>query len=43
MNPRNGNFGRGLGDFFGYRSRLEGWLEEGEFEGLELDERPVAS
>jgi cation diffusion facilitator CzcD-associated flavoprotein CzcO len=43
MNPRNGNFGRGLGDFFGHRSRLEGWLEEGEFEGLELDERPVAS
>jgi cation diffusion facilitator CzcD-associated flavoprotein CzcO len=42
MNPRNGNFGRGLGDFFGYRERLEGWLEDGEFEGLELDERPVA-
>jgi cation diffusion facilitator CzcD-associated flavoprotein CzcO len=36
MNPRNGNYGRGLGDFFGYRERLEQWLDEGACEGLEL-------
>jgi hypothetical protein len=36
MNPRNGNYGRGLGDFFGYRERLEQWLDDGACEGLEL-------
>ena len=40
MNPRNGNFGRGLGDWFAYRELLEGWLEAGSLEGLELDVRP---
>jgi len=40
MNPRNGNFGRGLGDWFAYRELLEGWLEAGNLEGLELDVRP---
>jgi cation diffusion facilitator CzcD-associated flavoprotein CzcO len=39
MNPRNGNFGRGLGDWFGYRERLEGWVEAGELDGLELEVR----
>ena len=43
MNPRNGNYGRGLGDWFGYRERLESWLEDGTFEGLELDVRSPAS
>ena len=43
MNPRNGNYGRGFGDYFKYREVLEGWLETGEFEGLDLDERYVAS
>ena len=42
MNPRNGNYGRGLGDYFGYRDLLESWLDQGEFEGLDLD-RPAAS
>ena len=42
LNPRNGNFGRGLGDYFAYRERLEGWLEQGDCEGLELDVRFVA-
>ncbi|MGH9016912.1 MAG: flavin-containing monooxygenase [Acidimicrobiales bacterium] len=42
MNPRNGNYGRGLGDWFGYRDVLEQWLEEGTFEGLELDVRSSA-
>ncbi len=43
MNPRNGNFGRGMGDWFGYRHRLEQWLEAGTFEGLEVEVRSTAS
>ncbi len=42
MNPRNGNYGRGLGDWFGYRELLEGWLRDGRFEGLELEVRSTA-
>jgi cyclohexanone monooxygenase/pentalenolactone D synthase len=42
MNPRNGNYGRGLGDYFGYRELLEGWLAAGDLAGLELERRPVA-
>jgi cation diffusion facilitator CzcD-associated flavoprotein CzcO len=42
MNPRNGNYGRGMGDWFGYRELLEQWLEDGRFEGLELQVRSVA-
>jgi cyclohexanone monooxygenase/pentalenolactone D synthase len=42
-NPRNGNYGRGLGDWFGYRQVLEEWLEAGGFEGLELEVRSTAS
>ncbi len=41
MDPRNGNFGRGFGDYFAFRDLLEGWLEAGDLEGLELDTRPV--
>ena len=37
MNPRNGNYGGGFGDYFGYRELLESWLEQGDFEGLELE------
>jgi cation diffusion facilitator CzcD-associated flavoprotein CzcO len=37
MNPRNGNYGGGFGDFFGYRELLRGWLADGRFEGFELD------
>jgi cation diffusion facilitator CzcD-associated flavoprotein CzcO len=36
LKPRNGNYGRGLGDYFGYREILRGWLADGDFEGLEL-------
>ncbi len=36
MNPRNGNYGRGLGDWFGYRELLEGWRAAGDLAGLEL-------
>jgi cation diffusion facilitator CzcD-associated flavoprotein CzcO len=43
MNPRNGNYGRGMGDWFGYRELLEKWLEEARFEGLEIEVRSTAS
>ncbi|HKY17265.1 MAG TPA: NAD(P)/FAD-dependent oxidoreductase [Microthrixaceae bacterium] len=36
MNPRNGNYGRGLGDYFGYRDLLHQWLDDGECDGVEL-------
>ena len=36
MNPRNGNYGRGMGDWFAYRELLEQWLAAGRLEGLEL-------
>lgn len=39
MNPRNGNYGRGLGDYFGYRKILTSWLESRDCEGLELEMR----
>jgi cation diffusion facilitator CzcD-associated flavoprotein CzcO len=42
MNPRNGNYGRGMGDWFAYRDLLEQWLAAGTFEGLELEVRPTA-
>jgi cyclohexanone monooxygenase/pentalenolactone D synthase len=41
VNPRSGNYLGGMGDFFAYRELLDGWLEEGSFEGLELT-RPSA-
>ena len=37
--PRDGNYGRGFGDWFGYRQRLEQWLESGALDGLELKVR----
>ena len=43
MNPRNGNYGRGMGNWFGYRQLLEEWLEAGVFEGLELTVRSPSS
>jgi cation diffusion facilitator CzcD-associated flavoprotein CzcO len=39
MNPRNGNYGRGFGDWFAYRELLEQWLEAGSLEGLDLEVR----
>ena len=36
LNPRNGNFGRGFGDFFAYRDLLTSWTDAGTLEGLEL-------
>ena len=42
MNPRNGNYGRGLGDYFGYRDLLHEWLDAGGFDGLELEHRSLA-
>ena len=43
MNPRNGNFGRGLGDWFAYRDLLRGWLADGTCEGLELGARAATT
>jgi cation diffusion facilitator CzcD-associated flavoprotein CzcO len=43
MKPRNGNYGRGMGDWFAYRELLEHWLDAGTFEGLELEARSTAS
>ncbi|MGH9028407.1 MAG: flavin-containing monooxygenase, partial [Acidimicrobiales bacterium] len=43
MKPRNGNYGRGMGDWFGYRELLERWLEAGRMEGLEVEVRSPAS
>jgi len=37
INPRDGNFGGGFGDWFGYRELLESWVADGRFEGLELE------
>ena len=42
INPRNGNYGRGLGDYFAYRELLERWLDQGDCDGLELDVRSMA-
>ncbi len=39
MNPRDGNYGGGQGDFFAYRDLLEGWIADGGCEGLELEVR----
>jgi hypothetical protein len=36
MNPKNGNYGRGLGDFFAYRELLDEWRAAGDFEGLDV-------
>jgi len=38
-NPRNGNYGGGVGDWFGYRELLDRWLKAESFDGLELTMR----
>jgi cyclohexanone monooxygenase/pentalenolactone D synthase len=43
IDPRSGNYGRGFGDWFGYRELLEQWLEAGSFEGLEVEVRSTLS
>jgi cation diffusion facilitator CzcD-associated flavoprotein CzcO len=40
--PLVGAYRGGLGDWFGYRERLERWLEDGRFDGLELEVRSSA-
>jgi cation diffusion facilitator CzcD-associated flavoprotein CzcO len=40
LNPRNGNFGRGFGDWFAYRDRLQQWLEADGFEGFVVELHP---
>jgi cation diffusion facilitator CzcD-associated flavoprotein CzcO len=36
MNPRNGSFGGGFGDYFGFCDRLAQWRQRGDLGGLEL-------
>ena len=36
LNPLNGNYGRGFGDYFAYRDLLQAWLATGDLEGLDL-------
>ncbi|HUE09176.1 MAG TPA: NAD(P)/FAD-dependent oxidoreductase [Acidimicrobiales bacterium] len=40
--PLVGAYRGGLGDWFGYRERLENWLEDGRFDGLEVEVRSTA-
>jgi cation diffusion facilitator CzcD-associated flavoprotein CzcO len=42
LNPANGNFGHGMGDWFAYRDRIERWLAAGGLEGLDLTVRSPA-
>ncbi len=42
INPKNANYGRAMGDWFGYRELLERWLEDARFEGLDLEVRSTA-
>ncbi len=37
--PLVGAYRGGLGDWFGYRERLERWLDDGRFDGLDLEVR----
>jgi cation diffusion facilitator CzcD-associated flavoprotein CzcO len=37
MNPRNGAYGGGYGNVFGYQDLLAEWRERGDFEGFALD------
>jgi cation diffusion facilitator CzcD-associated flavoprotein CzcO len=43
ISPRNGNYGRGMGDWFSFRELLEQWVRSGRFEGLELEVRSPAT
>ena len=40
--PLVGAYRGGLGDWFGYRERLESWIEDGRFDGLEVEVRSPA-
>ena len=42
VNPRDGNYGVGMGDWFRYTEVLEQWLAAGHLEGLELEVRATA-
>jgi cation diffusion facilitator CzcD-associated flavoprotein CzcO len=42
INPRDGNYGIGMGDWFRYREVLEQWLASGRLDGLELEVRATA-
>ncbi|HEY6472453.1 MAG TPA: NAD(P)/FAD-dependent oxidoreductase [Acidimicrobiales bacterium] len=40
--PLVGAYRGGLGDWFGYRDRLEKWLDDGHFDGLDVEVRSTA-
>jgi cation diffusion facilitator CzcD-associated flavoprotein CzcO len=40
--PLVGAYRGGLGDWFGYRERLENWVDAGRFDGLEVEVRSTA-
>jgi cation diffusion facilitator CzcD-associated flavoprotein CzcO len=40
--PLVGAYRGGLGDWFGYRERLQSWVEDGRFDGLEVEVRSTA-
>jgi cation diffusion facilitator CzcD-associated flavoprotein CzcO len=40
--PLVGAYRGGLGDWFGYRERLKNWLDDGRFDGLEIEIRSTA-
>ncbi len=42
-NPRNGSYGGGYGDVFGYQELLAEWRDSGDFAGWELEESGVGS
>jgi len=37
-NPRNGGYGGGYGDFFGYQDLIAQWRAAGDFAGWEIDQ-----
>jgi len=41
MRPRDGNWGGGFGDFFGYRQLLADWRNAGDFAGFEVHAVPA--
>ncbi|MFI5046060.1 MAG: flavin-containing monooxygenase [Acidimicrobiia bacterium] len=43
VNPRNGSYGGGYGDFFGFQDLLAEWRAAGDFAGWELDDAGARS
>jgi cation diffusion facilitator CzcD-associated flavoprotein CzcO len=43
ISPRDGNYGTGFGDWFGYRDMLEAWVADRSFDGLDIDSSSSAT